>query len=374
MHTPSRRSFHRGRFHLGGFTLVELLVVIAIIGTLVGLLLPAVNAARERARALQCSNNLSQLGKAVISSTTNVKGTYPGWMQSRRLSPNAIDQYLGTAPALGSDALMSWAAVLLPQLDQQGLWDQMLSDVRDVNGQHPVFVKPPQLSFFICPSDIKPAVEDGYLTYVANTGSPDVLIPGIAPDAAANGLFHNLVQGTALPIGTAVRTTDVRDGAGTTLMFSENVHKDDGSTWMNTRWWDDGSDGVKVAQSEQPFGMVWYFNLNGLSADGTNMMPDLSQFQQFNRDERASGGDFIVWNGGPTAGIPFRRPASAHSEIFNVVFAGGNTRAIRESINYRVYVQLMTPNGAKSTWPIDPNDNNALRQYQARVPLSDSDY
>jgi prepilin-type N-terminal cleavage/methylation domain-containing protein/prepilin-type processing-associated H-X9-DG protein len=116
-----------------GFTLVELLVVITIIGILIAMLLPAVQAAREAARRMQCSNNLKQIGLA-LHNYHSAKETLP---------------FATTYPKTFSG---TWAAFILPQLEQQAVFD--LFDFRKpiydpVNQQAITTV----ISAYICPSD-----------------------------------------------------------------------------------------------------------------------------------------------------------------------------------------------------------------------------
>ena len=102
--------FQRGDSSRRGFTLVELLVVIAIIGTLAGLILPAVQSAREAARLNSCRNNLGQLAKGLIHHETS-KGFFPsgGWGPA----------WLGVA-ARHSDSSQpgSWIFSLLPYIEE----------------------------------------------------------------------------------------------------------------------------------------------------------------------------------------------------------------------------------------------------------------
>ena len=138
--------------HRTGFTLVELLVVIAIIGILVALLLPAVQAAREAARRMSCSNNLKQLALSSHNYHDTYKTLPPGYV---RKDPGGVP---GASPT--NRNFWGWQALILPFVEQAPLHGQL--DVGNVDLEvgsatpaYRALMQEP-IASYRCPSDTGP--------------------------------------------------------------------------------------------------------------------------------------------------------------------------------------------------------------------------
>ena len=125
------------------FTLVELLVVITIIGILIALLLPAVQAAREAARKMQCQNNLKQLGLAVL----NYESQWQIFPPSSHWA-SASDVEVSNNPNLRE----SWIVMVLPFLEQQALHD-MFDLTRPTPDPRNAAARGTWVAALLCPSD-----------------------------------------------------------------------------------------------------------------------------------------------------------------------------------------------------------------------------
>lgn len=123
------------------FTVVELLVVIAIIGVLIALLLPAVQSAREAARRTACKNHLKQQALAVHV-YHDAKGALPLLYNGER------DPFAGFLLGLTSHA---WRTMILPQLEEQPLYDQINFSEYAVHESNRDAVNTP-LAIYLCPS------------------------------------------------------------------------------------------------------------------------------------------------------------------------------------------------------------------------------
>jgi prepilin-type N-terminal cleavage/methylation domain-containing protein/prepilin-type processing-associated H-X9-DG protein len=201
------------RYHIGrpgrrqtGFTLVELLVVIAIIGVLVALLLPAVQAAREAARRSSCTNNLRQLGIALLN-YESAKKTLP---------PGQYDPYDDTDPYRHGNCF-SVQAQILPFVEQENFRRQFNFEIDVYEGQNfAAAVNMPAL--LLCPSESNrgdPSLNLGWTNYHANVGSWAHLT------STWDGPFGAVDQKVGIAPRPAVKLSQIIDGTSNTAALAE---------------------------------------------------------------------------------------------------------------------------------------------------------
>jgi prepilin-type N-terminal cleavage/methylation domain-containing protein/prepilin-type processing-associated H-X9-DG protein len=379
------RHSHRQKYQ--GFTLVELLVVIAIIGTLVGLLLPAVQAAREAARSNTCRNNLTQLQKAITQRETRM-GDFPGYINMLGIK--------GTSRQIRA----SWVVTTFPDIEQTALWDRWNQD-SVVSGSSLDPQALPQLEILICPSDPPTTAGAPLLSYVANSGwiqrtngnLSSLSIPSGSPftkgwENPANGVFLDKTRRILVPdvadshIGPVDEMDDLGvemqsvttayiqakgDGTSATMLLSESRRA---TTWTYPSIEvNDYAPTGGTTDEKYHFGYCWeqpeaiadalgpgggvkqYFRMNA------PLPPEVTPAQDYNN--YAAPRDMQMVDGFAN---------SNHPGGVNVAFVGGAVQYMGDSIEPRVYAQLMTTNRNQSDLHVGTRFEKDL------APLSEGEY
>lgn len=296
------------RSHRYAFTLVELLVVITIIGMLMALLLPAVNSSIESARQLRCKNRLAQIAKATNAFESRLS-RYPGYRNGVSIREGASE-----------DPRISWLTALLPDLERADLYELWKTEPR---------IQPemgPYLEMLTCPSDPPLDTSKGWTSYVGNAGKSS------GEERPECGIMHDYFRSKVF---TSAERVSGADGTTSTLLLTENVQA---STWF------DVSD--KRSGANAPFNIfVWHDRDPGSRAE-------------YLINGNVSG----LPPNDPT--LPTARPSSFHNGGVNVAFCDTHVIFMREGIDYRVYAQLMTPDGKRCP----------ANRINLNTPLNDNDY
>jgi len=243
-----------------GFTLIELLVVIAVIGVLVGLLLPAVQAARAAARRMQCTNNLKQIGLALSNYESALQVFPPAYVGD----PKAVGSAYGVSYPDGNINTLpgfAWGTLILPYMEQGPLYASFNTNLPCWAPDNATSART-KLSVFLCPScrgpsdgfalhkytngeatepndagEFSPTITFAHSHYVTNAGInqpwgrstaysynfdiPEP-VPG-APDAVIDGPFYRNSKTTV---------ARVTDGLSNTIFIGERTSRLADCTWV----------------------------------------------------------------------------------------------------------------------------------------------
>jgi prepilin-type N-terminal cleavage/methylation domain-containing protein/prepilin-type processing-associated H-X9-DG protein len=338
-----------------GFTLVELLVVIAIIATLVGLLLPAVQSAREAGRRNTCQNNLSQLSKAALQ-YDSAQQALPGWRNEHPSSSiNALSSV--TANTVG------WPIMLLPALERNDVYASWAAATVAMSG-FPNSADP-AISIFTCPSSPTDSTADPLMSYCANVGSTALTaLSANGRQFKGDGVLLDAI-GVATQYGPARNNIDsisTGDGASNTLLFSEKC----GSFVPLSCRYNAIPLVITATTGLSPSSL--------LSSGSVGVVPGFGLFGE------ATGGTINTGSSGPTAGtVGYESvPSSKHPGGVIATFCDGHTQFVKDSLSPWVYAQLMTSDSKWSGSAYGTNSVNVSKTIfnsgNNPYKLSENDY
>lgn len=353
-----------------GFTLIELLVVIAIIAMLVALISPAVQNAREAARRTQCINRLKNLGLAMHNFANGRNGAFPDLHSTLSYNDGSADVERDVA----------WTYALLGYVDQRPIADNFQGFYDGTSGVLTTDPGTAQLTIFTCPDDLNNTGTPGGLSYVVNGGiGAFSLAGGVGPGSTEDGsvypgtgssvglrdgvsdptyghdpafsnnvdwngdaAFDSIDQTTAFRTGVFFRPNNLvkmtidrisrGDGLQNTILITENVNAGADGDWSSPRF----------------ANMAFAVNAN---VDGSSIPQNFGAAGRGPLDMPGSAED---WTGsqlndaneGILPGASFA-PSSGHPGIVVVCWADGRVKALNDTIDQRVYVRLVTPDGTR---------------------------